>query len=712
MKSISISDLSINFVTLINQLVRDLYTSQKKTKIYPHGHQVINKILEIPYGAFQKIFKFKKSLIIEAVDDRLFVEGIRLQNNESTREFSKKMVISRSKNIVFADSLTLDEMYKTIDFLFKSESLGNDFSNILISNDINSVTVNMENPIRLFGFNDYIGDEGSTHAITSNRIKDILQADFKIGIQSLVGLSILDSGLIKDFKYDIRIEAITALMDELIMEVELETIISGFEDFLRANKNYLEKASENINIAVKKFIASIGYYHDKAKAALGFQQAFIEAGFKKEDYTIFFDDISAASLQAIDAAEDFDESLETGRIDSKYTGDFSKTVHMLISGKVWKPIEQLMDSICIQASSENEENARTAFVLLRDLTNRILTEASGEIHDNYLGYLVKWGSSEIHYEAAAKITAIAIRKLLFFRKYDDCVKLVKLFSESGFTNEISTPFKKSIIDRTLAEQLSTDFLNADKSTMRALSEITEVIGNREVSAKLIPYIAIDDKDIRSHILKILTSIGDIVFDEMVEFLNSFKSLKNQPHHRDQEDIEWFIIRNMITVASKVGSELALPMLKSLIREPDDRIRIEIARSLEHISGNDSFELLKELYNDSSPKVCETAIISTGLSGNWNSLEALRNLLESGHPMWSHIINALGHLKSEDADNLLMDILRDDNHLRNAGYESDTIGNIKTSTAKILDRRGNKEYKKFFTRKEKFNITSKIPFFGR
>jgi hypothetical protein len=72
------------------------------------------------------------------------------------------------------------------------------------------------------------------------------------------------------------------------------------------------------------------------------------------------------------------------------------------------------------------------------------------------------------------------------------------------------------------------------------------------------------------------------------------------------DPRWFVVRNVATAIGKTGRSTALPSLEGAIAHKDDRVRVEVLRSIAVLKGDDAVAEVVEALSDPSPKVRQAA----------------------------------------------------------------------------------------------------------
>jgi hypothetical protein len=700
---ISRSDLKIDLVAVVFDLIRDIQASLKNTRLYPPEHQAVAKLLEKPYGQFEKIFKLKTELALEISDGQVLAEGVFIPNDPFIHQFSEVMQKKRLSNMVFYDSLTSDQMNRIFSALFEKRLVDPSFQNFLKKNGIFSAEVNVSHPSRLYGPAGIEYFEDDPRFIVESRIKELLSGNLVHSIASKIGVPDDDKKVIANYGFDLRVKAMELIAEDILPKTDLAEIVREFGNLLSERKELLRSSRLEIGKIIKKFIDYVGTIHNKSEAIISFRQVFAERGLSLEDVSELFGDVGTAHLKVVDGADRMTLIIRSGNIDNEFAAEYMADLTKLIDGDLWEGIEEMLNSLLSNVRIEHCDDSNPGCVLAKQAVQKMLTDTGGDLYIKFIDYLEKWGRGENKNEAAAVITAFALDKLIRLRRYDDAFKLASLFgpcTDGGFVESIGEKYRPQLIDEEMAFNIVDDFVNSPKKDRRVIAELAVVIGSSILAEKLLPYINYPDKDLRSQIIKIMVATGEKCIPVMEKYMESSISFSRKDDHSSLIDDEWYTIRNIITVTCKLESERGLPILEKLAGDPDERVRLEVAKSLEHIPGKPAIDRLIRFYNDSSARVRDASIISTGLSGDDYAREVLIGLIESGSGLWHQALTALSYIKSAEVDQLLLKLYRDEGYLAGHGFKEIDFENIKELAAAILEKRGNQEYMKSKSRRSK------------
>jgi len=688
-QEITRADLELNLVAAAYDFVRSAIASLKKIQLYPPGHQLIEKFVELPFGKLQGIFKVKTKLTFELINRRrLAVEGVFLKEDEYTLRLSEAMARNGVANIVLNHSITTAEMQIFLSHLFWKSAAGMDFSNIISSNHISGIAVNVEHPHKLFELQNVNFFDGDPQFTFWHRVRELLEHNHNAAISSIIGVPQDDKRVPEEYGFDMLRSAVAVVAEDLIEDIPLKEIISDFKKILSGKDDYIKYDSQRLQNGIRKLINLVGQKHGRAATVVEFKRLFSHCDFNEEELNQFFDDASRERLRAIGGAERFYELFETGQIDTPIAGDFSATVKKLITGNLWNPLKDLLGSLAAKMSKVDKGASENARLLASDLVSRVLSDSSGDVYVKFLEYLEELARQNAQNDKVAGLISNGIRKLLSLRRYSDALPLVHLFEESGFGSEIRLAYRQLILNDNISAQIALDLSCSSKQDRRAIAEVAMILGNEALAGKLIFYISHENKDLRSLVLRILTAIGEPIIAVLGKFLDTEIDFTRMPGQPALAANEWFKIRNVITVISKARLDKGISILHKLGGDADRRVRLEVARALEHIQGDEAIGILEILFTDRDSKVREAAVISIGLCGHRQSSKILSGLLETGSNMWPQVITSLGYIQSTDAVNLLMRLNQDVDYLHQCGFPRKEFENIRNAASKELEKPGN------------------------
>lgn len=95
------------------------------------------------------------------------------------------------------------------------------------------------------------------------------------------------------------------------------------------------------------------------------------------------------------------------------------------------------------------------------------------------------------------------------------------------------------------------------------------------------------------------------------------------------DPRWFVVRNVAIAIGKTGRTTALPALEAAMSHDDDRVRVEILRSIAVLRGEDAVWAVVGALSDPSPKVRQAAASILRATASPEVVPAILDALERG-----------------------------------------------------------------------------------
>jgi hypothetical protein len=161
-----------------------------------------------------------------------------------------------------------------------------------------------------------------------------------------------------------------------------------------------------------------------------------------------------------------------------------------------------------------------------------------------------------------------------------------------------TPQKRRTIQAALVELLRTDYAvfneaAHDPTRRDALGTLLKAFGEPAV-AHLMDRLSVDeDPATRRILISLLAVVGSSYPDPIVRFFG---------------DPKWYVVRNAVTIAGKIGGDRWVPHLQPLLEHPDHRVVIETMRALSPIAPDATVPALVRSLAHPHDRVRETAAL--------------------------------------------------------------------------------------------------------
>jgi len=203
-------------------------------------------------------------------------------------------------------------------------------------------------------------------------------------------------------------------------------------------------------------------------------------------------------------------------------------------------------------------------------------------------------------------------------------------------------------------------------------KILEVLGTEKVISELLDFFKSPQRSLRNRAYQILTTLGEktlLVSNWKLKHLGDPMQFPRRREEGELTEDSYYVARNCIELVSRLGSKRDLELLRSISDDHDPRIRAEVIEAIAKLDQNEGVLLAKMRLHDSDPVVAEASISILGQMGGPDDLPALVDLFYAEPRLRIPVVNALGRIGGEEAENLLSGAA----HYRMTG----TIGKIFT-----------------------------------
>ena len=180
------------------------------------------------------------------------------------------------------------------------------------------------------------------------------------------------------------------------------------------------------------------------------------------------------------------------------------------------------------------------------------------------------------------------------------VKVLRRYARSKNEHEVSRQMSRKILFYLKKPELADELLRAlsewGKKESKALTLLISSLGTAAHGPTLIAMCAEKNRAVRAVMFDILTNAGDKIIPRCRKLL---------------EDPNWFVVRNMITLLTKLQPEGLIEDLNKTASHPDVRVRKETARALATVVHEKAPLLLFRLAKDNDAGVVRQAILDLG-----------------------------------------------------------------------------------------------------
>lgn len=201
------------------------------------------------------------------------------------------------------------------------------------------------------------------------------------------------------------------------------------------------------------------------------------------------------------------------------------------------------------------------------------------------------------------------------------VKVLRRYASSKNEHEVSRQMSRKILYYLKKPELADELLRAlsewGKKESKALTLLISSMGSQAHGPTLIAMCAEKNRAVRAIMFDILTNAGDKIIPRCRQLL---------------DDPNWFVVRNMITLLTKLQPEDLIEDLSKTASHSDVRVRKETARALATVEHSKAPLILFRLAKDRDPGVVRQAILDLGkFRGSEEVTEFLCNALSEKNP---------------------------------------------------------------------------------
>ncbi len=166
------------------------------------------------------------------------------------------------------------------------------------------------------------------------------------------------------------------------------------------------------------------------------------------------------------------------------------------------------------------------------------------------------------------------------------------------------------------------------------------IGKEAVPELLMTLKEAEDHSLRMKIVDVLKNIGKTGLEVLLKNLDA---------------PEWYMRRNIVYLVGEIGAKESASQLEMLVNDPEDRVRLELARTFAKLNYEAG---LKMLLQDTAIEVKAEALRALKKTlTNEELIELLPLLKEKGDPFHAEFLKILGERKIEAAFSPVVDYLR-------------------------------------------------------
>ncbi|HOP08271.1 MAG TPA: HEAT repeat domain-containing protein [candidate division Zixibacteria bacterium] len=690
-QTVNEADLNLSLNEIAHAITRELAMTARKVAIYGSDHPLVAKAVAKPFAEFNKAFRFKRHVNFQVYQGQLYVLNFRLRDSVFCTELLRYLQILDVNAVLFERRLTVAELIGFIGRMVMRTSR-TDHDNLMVrylkEKKCDTISANSREAFNQFELSrQFRGDIDGDYSVKAVMLE--LMGDDPIKLSHLIETGEAEDPFLADFERDY----IEYLMPEAASQLTVDDVERGLS---RLQREYSDgKVTEEAFVGIRKLL---NYHGDRERIMNR-----IEALLKNSEHADVISNSLTTPAGAIrmEAADQIDQIMATcfestlsPENQVAFASAFGRILRTGQRGKAIQVIEKLLD--CLE-KPESGTRLRALELLLATVDLIELPTHNSLCDETVLSVVARINARRETFEYSEFIWRL-VKKLALARQYEQMAALVSALAarrQVGDTVTIydSMAVKKALsnIDRSeVINSLIDQMLTADNKTSRVLRQILVAIGSERVAMALSNIISHPVRQVRQHALKILAELGRSSLKVFTRLLQDNNLFTREAGRYELPDAKWYIVRNSIFVLGSLGDPDGVAPLRLHINDKDVRVRREIISALEKIGGEESFDLLILMADDTDLDVARTAVIAAGLIGSPEAAAQLYDVAERHPALSPKVIFALGKLGGPEALKVLIRLLANEDELADLGKGQVSRDEMRLAVVKALGTIGEDE----------------------
>ncbi len=678
---------------LSHEILRDLYGGSRRLSMYPLGHPITQETLKKPLDLLNQIYLFKHSFNIEFFKDRLLAEGILLDDTVYVSGLALDMKKHKLSNIALYSHIKIDDLYHLLSILIsKPVPFDDGVAQSLKSKNVGSIAVNIEKSRNLFHFENVELSAGQSSKTLEKRINGILSKNPSIISAYYMGRINDDDDILKYVNADFRLGFLSRFFKESLLSLPGENAKKLLEDTVFST-NWLDDSIDTRAIeGLKRLFNDYLSQQEDNRALNDIYGLFKKVGAPEIVMNRIFDQSRVLKLKTFQDSEEIINTLkfsDPSQIDSEY---LKKTVFKLASSGQREYLFDILDQLINSLSGPTKAIRQQGLHLLTTASEVISGGGFFEEFASLCRSAVRLALFPADTLEASELTCNLAWQASKKKRWQELKFLARMLK--GITSDNMQPESKrefvamrllEISESNLLSEVISDFLKNNWSEESGdFLEAISNLGSKKVIQILVEQITDPDINIRSRIIKILISMRD----DSAETISQMLSEEVERYKGDRLDEEkWYFLRNILRVLKEVCAEEALPSLEIMSAWPDNRLKLEIIKTLEGMPVEGSAKLLEKLSLDEEYEIRKGAVIAMGLSGHPDMIPKLKSIIERSPDCRILAIASLGRIGGPLARDMLLDLFENEEFYKIQGLSKRDIEEIRVAIIKALSRIG-------------------------
>jgi len=690
-------DLNTNLSELACESVRELDLACRKVSIYTENHPLAQKAIKRLSCCFEKIYKFKKYVDIYFKSGRLYVFNIQVKQSVFCEHIGDFMQVLDVGSLLLDVSMKPQDMAIFLSAFSSRKHTVNDVNPLITAlkeRDVDSVKVDSELGRRLFEDNPRFGLDTPGGYTLRNVIHDSLGDDLSRLAGIAADIKLPDEEFTSKHSLDYYPNLVNYVIPEIVSSFDFTLLIQQVNQIAGQSANPAnESEGEKTPVSLDALGKLISYHPGLEQIGSDLSGSFVED--EKQSISLETLSFNGESSERIDQFlyATFNEALPGHKLDS-FCDMFERLIRTGQKGRARNVINILMSHLAGDSFGQREKSLyllKEAMRASRGLGADDLIGGMIEKIDEYLSY------KKETFEFSDLIWEIA-QSSLRFKDVQSLSKVCDLLASRRTIEDNVTIYQSAAVRKALDElnrpeiidTLVADVVGGHPSWFKYVKKTLITIGSEEAAWALARIISHEDRQVRLHVLKILSEMGPAARNVCTGILRNNDYFELPSDRRELPDESWFIVRNAISVLGSLKDPEACKALALRINHEDYRIRRAIVTSLESIGGEEAADLLILMASDSDHEIREAAIIALGIIRASDVAAELIEFASNSRSEIINIINTLGKIGGRDSFEFLKRLLEDNRFLAQYASGKSSRDDIRIAAIKALGTIGGAE----------------------
>ncbi len=673
---------------ICTDILRDLYGSSRRLAIYPLGHPVTQETLKKPLATLNGIFSFKHSFTVDLFKERVFGEGIVLDDTIFVSGMALEMKRHKLSTITISSDLAIGDLYHFLSMLIARPGPYEDnMARILKAKNIKSVAVNLPSPPRLYSFDKIEFSSGEKFSL-EERVKEIISEKPGIITSYYVGKLKSDEDVSLQIGVDFRLSYLARHFKEILLHLDREQGLLLIENALLST-NWLDDSIDSQAIlGLRRIFEDCLAENSDQETLSSIFHLLKKVGAPEMILNQFFNKTSLLKLKTFQESEKIVETLRISDPSKVDAAALRKTVFKLAASHQKDFLRGLLAQLIKSLSSEMVVHRQQAAGLLSSAADVL---ANGGFFDEFsfickeavqLSLLPTETSEPV--ELTADLIWLAVKNNRW-QEFKVLTRTLRGICDDRFQNEN----KRKLAESRLTELSGSDVIFKIASNLSDLSRSDEAneffeglsaLGSRDIIRMLAGKLTHPDINIRSRMIKLLISMksnaGDVITEQLAEMIKRVDG-------GQISDEDWYYFRNALRVIKEVHAEQAIPCLEIITTWPSSKMKLEVIKTLETMPPESAVKLLDKLSSDNDIEVRKAAVVAMGLSSDKIMIPYLREVFMK-HSECRHIaVASLGRIGEPQARDILIELFESPDIYKGLGISRKESDEIRVTILKAL-----------------------------